>query len=59
MVLVWWSITLWCWAPRADSEHSKEVVKPYDWTYTTDYRGTLLGDTQITVSHLSSYNNGL
>ncbi|KAL4608724.1 TIP41-like protein-like [Arapaima gigas] len=29
---------------RADSEHSKEVVKPYDWTYTTDYRGTLLGD---------------
>ncbi|XP_018610701.1 TIP41-like protein [Scleropages formosus] len=29
---------------RADSEHSKEVVKPYDWTYTTDYRGTLIGD---------------
>ncbi|XP_048873698.1 TIP41-like protein isoform X2 [Brienomyrus brachyistius] len=29
---------------RADSEHSKEVVKRYDWTYTTDYRGTLLGD---------------
>uniref|UniRef100_A0A3P9M0Z1 TIP41-like protein n=1 Tax=Oryzias latipes TaxID=8090 RepID=A0A3P9M0Z1_ORYLA len=29
---------------RADSEHSKEVVKPYDWTYTTDYRGTLLGE---------------
>ncbi|CAL8275854.1 TIP41-like protein isoform X1 [Gadus morhua] len=38
---------------RADSEHSKEVVKPYDWTYTTDYRGTLLGDTQITVSETS------
>ncbi|XP_018115916.1 TIP41-like protein isoform X2 [Xenopus laevis] len=29
---------------RSDSEHSKEVVKPYDWTYTTDYKGTLLGD---------------
>lgn len=29
---------------RADSEHSQEVVKRYDWTYTTDYRGTLLGE---------------
>ncbi|XP_065121097.1 TIP41-like protein [Paramisgurnus dabryanus] len=29
---------------RADSEHSKEVVKHYDWTFTTDYRGTLLGE---------------
>lgn len=29
---------------RAESEASKEVVKRYDWTYTTDYRGTLLGD---------------
>uniref|UniRef100_UPI0037E8DA60 TIP41-like protein isoform X2 n=1 Tax=Semicossyphus pulcher TaxID=241346 RepID=UPI0037E8DA60 len=29
---------------RADSEHSTEVVRPYDWTYTTDYRGTLIGD---------------
>ncbi|XP_078265287.1 TIP41-like protein isoform X1 [Rhinoraja longicauda] len=28
---------------RADSEHSK-VVKPYDWTFTTNYKGTLLGD---------------
>lgn len=28
---------------RADSEHSK-VVKPYDWTFTTSYKGTLLGD---------------
>lgn len=31
---------------RADSEHSKEVVRPYDWTYTTDYRGTLIGEAQ-------------
>ncbi|XP_068600826.1 TIP41-like protein [Brachionichthys hirsutus] len=29
---------------RAESEHSKEVVRPYDWTYTTDYRGTLIGE---------------
>ncbi|KAM6970065.1 TIP41-like protein [Aplochiton taeniatus] len=29
---------------RADSEHSKEVVKRYDWTYTTDYKGTMIGD---------------
>ncbi|XP_051551653.1 TIP41-like protein isoform X2 [Myxocyprinus asiaticus] len=35
---------------RADSDHSKDVVKRYDWTYTTDYRGTLLGeDTQMKV----------
>lgn len=30
---------------RSDPEHSKEIVRPYDWTYTTDYKGTLLGDT--------------
>ncbi|XP_029434954.1 TIP41-like protein [Rhinatrema bivittatum] len=29
---------------RSEPEHSKETVKPYDWTYTTDYKGTLLGD---------------
>ncbi|KAM3920715.1 TIP41-like protein [Leptodactylus fuscus] len=29
---------------RSESEHSKEIVKPYDWTYTTDYKGTLLGN---------------
>ena len=28
---------------RAESEHIKEVVKPYDWTYTTDYKGTVFG----------------
>ncbi|KAF4082019.1 hypothetical protein AMELA_G00146930 [Ameiurus melas] len=38
---------------RAESEH-KEVVKRYDWTYTTDYKGTLLGeDLQIKVSPTS------
>ncbi|XP_061484251.1 TIP41-like protein isoform X2 [Rhineura floridana] len=30
---------------RSEPEHTKEVVNPYDWTYTTDYKGTLLGDT--------------
>ncbi|KAM9765094.1 TIP41-like protein [Menidia menidia] len=37
---------------RSDSEHSKEVARPFDWTYSTDYRGTLLGEgaAQIRVS---------
>ncbi|KAH3728632.1 TIP41-like protein [Dreissena polymorpha] len=29
---------------RSDCEHINEVVKPFDWTYTTDYKGTLFGD---------------
>lgn len=42
---------------RSDSEHSKEVVRPYDWTYTTDYRGTLIGEgMQIQVGHSQSHN---
>ncbi|XP_048767537.1 TIP41-like protein [Ostrea edulis] len=28
---------------RADCEHINDVVKPFDWTYTTDYKGTLIG----------------
>ncbi|KAK7503274.1 hypothetical protein BaRGS_00005539 [Batillaria attramentaria] len=28
---------------RSDCEHIKNVVKPFDWTFTTDYRGTLYG----------------
>lgn len=36
---------------RAQSEHSTEAVKRYDWTYTTDYKGTLIGEqTQMKVS---------
>ncbi|XP_028322416.1 TIP41-like protein isoform X2 [Gouania willdenowi] len=43
---------------RAESEHSKEVVRPYDWTYTTDYRGTLLGEgTQIKVAETTERIN--
>lgn len=26
---------------------SKEIVKPFDWTYTTDYKGTLTGDNHL------------
>ncbi|XP_025098290.1 TIP41-like protein isoform X2 [Pomacea canaliculata] len=26
---------------RAECEHIKKVIKPYDWTFTTDYKGTL------------------
>ncbi|XP_067951313.1 TIP41-like protein isoform X2 [Watersipora subatra] len=29
---------------RADSEHVHEVFKPFDWTFTTSYKGTLLRD---------------
>ncbi|KAM7230034.1 hypothetical protein CapIbe_018751 [Capra ibex] len=29
---------------RTEGEHSKEIIKPYDWTYTMDYKGTLLGE---------------
>jgi len=28
---------------RADCEHVDNVVHPFDWTFTTDYCGTLLG----------------
>ncbi|XP_044529014.1 TIP41-like protein [Gracilinanus agilis] len=28
---------------RTMGEHYKEIIRPYDWTYTTDYKGTLLG----------------
>lgn len=30
---------------RSSANHTdvKDVIKPYDWTYTTDYKGTLRG----------------
>ncbi|KAK3098111.1 hypothetical protein FSP39_016204 [Pinctada imbricata] len=28
---------------RSDCEHINDVIKPFDWSYTTDYKGTLLG----------------
>ncbi|XP_075910574.1 TIP41-like protein isoform X3 [Petromyzon marinus] len=30
---------------RSEAEMCPDVVKPFDWTFTTDYRGTLTGDT--------------
>ena len=27
---------------RTEGEHAKEVIKPYDWTYTTEYERMLL-----------------
>lgn len=32
---------------RQDSEYIKEVIKPFDWTFTTDYKGTLTGKEEI------------
>ena len=31
-------------APRAGLSEVKGVVKPFDWTYTTDYKGSLFSD---------------
>ncbi|XP_064617649.1 LOW QUALITY PROTEIN: TIP41-like protein [Liolophura sinensis] len=40
---------------RADCEHINDVHKPFDWTYTTDYMGTLLhnGDHKLNVTETS------
>lgn len=32
---------------RQDSEYIKEVIKPFDWTFTTNYRGTLTSKKEI------------
>ncbi|XP_067129503.1 TIP41-like protein isoform X2 [Centruroides vittatus] len=29
---------------RSECKYAKDVVKPFDWTFTTDYKGTLLSD---------------
>ncbi|KAJ7385752.1 hypothetical protein OS493_013785 [Desmophyllum pertusum] len=34
---------------RQDSEYIKEVIKPFDWTFTTDYKGTLTGKEEIVM----------
>ena len=28
---------------RADNEHIRQVIKPFDWTFTTEYMGTVFG----------------
>lgn len=37
---------------RSDGEQNAVIVKPFDWTFTTDYKGTLTGtaDTQFKVT---------
>ena len=34
---------------RLDNATIKDVVKPFDWTYTTDYKGTLSGSNLLQV----------
>lgn len=29
---------------RAESGHTEEIVKPFDWTFSTDYQGSLQGN---------------
>ena len=40
---------------RADCEHIQNVVMPFDWTFTTNYKGSLFGepDAEMAVSLLS------
>lgn len=42
---------------RSDCEHIKDVIKPFDWTYTTDYKGSLFGtnETQLKVTKKNKY----
>lgn len=37
---------------RSDQPHIEHVAKPFDWTFTTDYQGTLLGGLQAEASDL-------
>ncbi|KAK6171269.1 hypothetical protein SNE40_019494 [Patella caerulea] len=32
---------------RSDCEHIKNVVKPFDWTFSTDYKGTVFGNIKM------------
>lgn len=34
---------------RADSEHIRDVIKPFDWTFTNDYKGTFTGEKSMKV----------
>ncbi|XP_005090053.1 TIP41-like protein [Aplysia californica] len=35
---------------RSDCEHIKNVVSPFDWTYTTDYKGTIVQEKTGTLT---------
>ncbi|EFX82260.1 TIP41-like protein [Daphnia pulex] len=37
---------------RADMNVSHKVSHPFDWTFTTDYRGTVLGDLKVSATDL-------
>nr|CAG4650230.1 EOG090X07SL [Sida crystallina] len=37
---------------RAELNVSQKVSHPFDWTFTSDYRGTLLGDLKVTPTEL-------
>ena len=42
---------------RSDCEFINKVVKPFDWTYTTDYKGTLLGNLQVLFINTNSVSS--
>ncbi|XP_057306725.1 TIP41-like protein isoform X2 [Hydractinia symbiolongicarpus] len=35
---------------RADCEYIQEVLKPYDWTYSTNYKGNVVSPTKVTTT---------
>ncbi|KAK3924937.1 TIP41-like protein [Frankliniella fusca] len=39
-------------ASRSDQPHIEHEAKPFDWTFTTDYKGTLFGGLEAESSHL-------
>lgn len=41
MMMKWKDSKEWTWDCSSRHQDVKDVVKPYDWTYTTAYRGTL------------------
>ncbi|KAK7107324.1 TIP41-like protein [Littorina saxatilis] len=40
---------------RADCEHIQNVVKPFDWTFSTHYKGTLCGKPAMKVTETSEH----
>ncbi|KAL0279099.1 UNVERIFIED_CONTAM: hypothetical protein PYX00_000721 [Menopon gallinae] len=37
---------------RSEKGHADTVVKPFDWTFSTDYQGTLVGDWKVESTNL-------
>ncbi|XP_034245870.1 TIP41-like protein [Thrips palmi] len=40
-------------ASRSDQPHIEQKAKPFDWTFTTDYKGTLLGELNAVPSNIN------